>query len=393
MASSFFSFFKRIVSDSLFDKKHRRPEYYTHDTNYHLAMINISRMVPASIVLIIDTIVVLAFGALNVSLALPMAYFYAAYLALIIIGVAAILLSHSLLNRGAVSIWTMRITYWVYWFLVITIITVLYLMDAYSSGSMASLFAFYLILAAVPIFNLWEIIIFLNIPNLLTIGVMVLDLLTFKEAIYTILTYAVFAIAMSWTFYRTYFRLLDAEKQLEAARNQLETMSVTDPLTGVLNRYGLDRIFTGFKGGKPKIETITAIAMDIDFFKDYNDSFGHLVGDECLVRIANAINFVFVGENAKIGRIGGDEFVVLLADADEKKIKEIMDHLYKSVGDLSISAGNQSVSGFLTVSCGIATANLESLSSWTDIFAMADKVLYQMKKNGRNQYLISSDKA
>ncbi|HBP25997.1 MAG TPA: hypothetical protein DD618_03495 [Acholeplasmatales bacterium] len=287
----------------------------------------------------------------------------------------------------------MRITYWVYWFLVITIITVLYLMDAYSSGSMASLFAFYLILAAVPIFNLWEIIIFLNIPNLLTIGVMVLDLLTFKEAIYTILTYAVFAIAMSWTFYRTYFRLLDAEKQLEAARNQLETMSVTDPLTGVLNRYGLDRIFTGFKGGKPKIETITAIAMDIDFFKDYNDSFGHLVGDECLVRIANAINFVFVGENAKIGRIGGDEFVVLLADADEKKIKEIMDHLYKSVGDLSISAGNQSVSGFLTVSCGIATANLESLSSWTDIFAMADKVLYQMKKNGRNQYLISSDKA
>jgi diguanylate cyclase (GGDEF)-like protein len=266
-------------------------------------------------------------------------------------------------------------------------------MDAYSSGSMASLFAFYLILAAVPIFNLWEIILFLNIPNLLTIGVMALDLLTIKEAIYTILIYEFFAIAMSMAFHQTYFRLLDAEKKLEAARDQLETMSITDPLTGLLNRYGLDHFFCEFKNGKQKIETVTAFAMDIDFFKDYNDAFGHLVGDECLVRIANAINFVFVGEKAKIARIGGDEFVVLLTNADEKKIKNIMDKLYKSVGELSISAGNQSVSRFLTVSCGIATANLNNLSCWTDLFAMADQVLYQMKNNGRNQYVIQSHKS
>ncbi len=393
MAFSFLANLKKWVSNSLFDKKHRKPEYNSQDTNYHLAMINVSRLIPASIVLIIGILVVFAFGALNVSRALPMGYFHAAYLALIAIGIVGILLSHSLANRRFVSIWTLRITYWAYWFLVTSIMTVLYLMDAYSSGSMASLFAFYLILAAVPIFNFWEIILFLNIPNLLTIGVMALDLLTFKEAFYTVLIYEFFAIVMSMAFHKTYFRLLDAEKKLEAARDQLETMSVTDPLTGVLNRYGLDRFFSEFKNEKPPIETITAFAMDIDFFKDYNDAFGHLVGDECLVRIAKAINYVFIGEKARIARIGGDEFVVLLADADEKKIKDLTDSLYRSVGELSISAGNQSVSRFLTVSCGIATANLENLSGWTDLFAMADQVLYQMKNSGRNQCVIYSPKS
>ena len=153
--------------------------------------------------------------------------------------------------------------------------------------------------------------------------------------------------------------------------------SLRDQLTGLWNRRSLELFIEKLipKSIRDK-KTFSIILLDIDFFKKYNDDFGHLKGDEALVNIANILQNV-LRENDLAVRFGGEEFLVVLPETDLSIAQEITQRIIKSIG---INTEN-------TISAGIASYS-ENMN-FKEVVKLADDALYQAKENGRNQFIIA----
>jgi diguanylate cyclase (GGDEF)-like protein len=162
---------------------------------------------------------------------------------------------------------------------------------------------------------------------------------------------------------------------------KLRCATATDPVTRLFNRrFMLESIRRKWREAAPE-ESITAVMVDIDWFKQFNDTYGHPAGDVCLQRVA-AVLQAFADEHHGIaGRMGGEEFGLLLSGLPEHAIPPILEQLRCSVAALAI-AHRHSHAGVVTVSVGAALA-LGSSSSQA-AFATADMALYRAKHAGRN---------
>jgi len=127
------------------------------------------------------------------------------------------------------------------------------------------------------------------------------------------------------------------------------------------------------------------ILSDIDFFKYYNDNYGHQAGDDCLQKVARAINDCAHRATDLAARYGGEEFVIVLPDTDEDGAMAVSEEIRTHVKNLEIAHEKSSVSEHVTLSLGIATMVPSGDDSADDIVAMADEALYEAKESGRNQ--------
>ncbi|SFA93675.1 diguanylate cyclase (GGDEF) domain-containing protein [Acetitomaculum ruminis DSM 5522] len=158
-----------------------------------------------------------------------------------------------------------------------------------------------------------------------------------------------------------------------------------DPLTNVYNRRGGNyALHRKIKKSKKDI-TVGVIMLDIDFFKKYNDTFGHDAGDVCLKSVGKIIRYSFEGRKEIIIRHGGEEFVILLVDTNADKTQKYAEALRQGVESAKIPAANTSVSDYVTVSIGVTTVTSKEFEKYEDLVANADKALYISKENGRNQ--------
>lgn len=164
----------------------------------------------------------------------------------------------------------------------------------------------------------------------------------------------------------------------------LENLSIHDPLTSLLNRRAFDYTSSQYLKKSTKNEACL-LFIDVDYFKQVNDRFGHDAGDRILVEFSSALNELF-NENSYISRYGGDEFVVLVRSADKSEISLKLDKLQKMAGKIKPCDEPEIYGDFvLTFSCGAATfpfdaADVKSLQS------AADEALYIVKERGRNGY-------
>ncbi|MEJ2185152.1 MAG: sensor domain-containing diguanylate cyclase [Gemmatimonadota bacterium] len=162
---------------------------------------------------------------------------------------------------------------------------------------------------------------------------------------------------------------------MENARlfEQVTTMSLTDPLTGLANRRQLERDlareFAAARRGRP----LTAVMFDIDDFKEYNDRYGHLAGDDALKALATALKVETRAMNLA-GRYGGDEFVVLLSDADEAGARLFVERVARRFSKEVRELGH----GALTVSAGHAYYDGQ-MADWLQLLEAADRELYRAK--------------
>lgn len=168
--------------------------------------------------------------------------------------------------------------------------------------------------------------------------------------------------------------------------SDLKTEANTDSLTQLLNRNGLERsLKTAWAFCKREKRSICFIMADIDFFKSYNDELGHLEGDAILKRVADCIKACFKRESDIAGRIGGEEFLMILFDADDAHVLKMAKQFSSSVTDLKIKAmSKNSPASFLSVSIGITAGIPQPNQTITDYYNQADQALYQAKKGGRN---------
>lgn len=160
-----------------------------------------------------------------------------------------------------------------------------------------------------------------------------------------------------------------------------------DALTGIYSRRfmeeNLKRIIKSLSRSG---STLSILMADIDYFKSYNDTYGHSEGDECLKLIANALNGSILREEDFVARYGGEEFVVVLPNTGEKSACIMANKLLASVRTCNIPHEKSKVAGCVTISIGVTTGEVKHSQSGADYIKLADKALYISKKNGRNRY-------
>ncbi|ROV62143.1 sensor domain-containing diguanylate cyclase [Vibrio ponticus] len=175
--------------------------------------------------------------------------------------------------------------------------------------------------------------------------------------------------------------------RLEIAYQKLETLSKTDPLTGLYNRYQLDDIAPKLIDKAIESDTYLAAAViDVDYYKGYNDYHGHHQGDIALERIAGEMQKVFDRGTDYLFRYGGDEFLLLSIDSSPEELHQRLLDLQQAIRDLALANPLSICSDLLTLSIGAASlTNLQHAThGFETLFNLADQELYNVKKAGRN---------
>lgn len=176
------------------------------------------------------------------------------------------------------------------------------------------------------------------------------------------------------------------------AHRQLKRLAETDPLTNLLNRRGFEKKLRHVWPQSVRGESSVMVAViDIDFFKKFNDKFGHLAGDQCLVKIAQAIALDFKRGTDIVSRFGGEEFIIFAADLSKEKIAEFMRRIVERVENLRIAAGDTTVSPYVTVSIGAISSKLSPRVSFEHLYDWADQELIKAKRSGKNMIYLNGN--
>jgi len=161
-----------------------------------------------------------------------------------------------------------------------------------------------------------------------------------------------------------------------------------DALTGIYNRRYmeemLERIVKGMKRAGDGLLSI--LMMDVDFFKKFNDNYGHAEGDVCLIKVAQAIKDSLLRDDDFAARYGGEEFSVILPNTDVAGACAIAERILTNVRECNIPHEKSEAASFVTLSIGIATGEIRPEQNGMDFIKRADEALYYSKGGGRNRY-------
>jgi diguanylate cyclase (GGDEF)-like protein len=183
--------------------------------------------------------------------------------------------------------------------------------------------------------------------------------------------------------------LLEVTRQLEEANETLQRLSSLDGLTGLANRRRLDEFLDlEWRRALRDRDWLSALMVDIDFFKAFNDAHGHQAGDDCLRRVAEVLSGVSQRPGDLAARYGGEEFVVVLTETDLDGALAVAETLRSRVEGLGI-ANPESHSGVVTVSVGVAAVVPAPRSAVADLIEAADRALYGAKGAGRNRVALA----
>ena len=161
-----------------------------------------------------------------------------------------------------------------------------------------------------------------------------------------------------------------------------------DSLTGLYNRRFLDSVINNTNINN----TEKSIAMiDVDFFKKYNDNYGHLKGDEILKKVGETISSIFKTNEYIPIRYGGEEFLIIMNNTSYDKSIILINKLIREIRNKNIPHEYSEVSDRVTISVGIKTTNIVSSSDFWNAIKSTDEALYAAKNQGRNRYIHSKD--
>ncbi|GIC78506.1 diguanylate cyclase [Moritella sp. F3] len=184
-------------------------------------------------------------------------------------------------------------------------------------------------------------------------------------------------------------QLLQTTKKLEIANEELERLATLDGLTGIANRRHLDiTIAKELARAQRYAQPLTFIIADIDFFKKYNDHYGHIQGDECLKAVASILDSSLRRPSELVARYGGEEFCMLLPNTDIKNAKLVAEKLVNAVRSLEFRHEGIDKQAIVTMSFGVMSLVPSRDVTVKELMLQADEKLYRAKENGRDQWVI-----
>jgi diguanylate cyclase (GGDEF)-like protein len=181
-------------------------------------------------------------------------------------------------------------------------------------------------------------------------------------------------------------KLRDISDELSAANRRLEQVSLLDGLTGIANRRHFDNFLAHqVAHARRRREPCSLVLCDLDFFKPYNDTYGHLAGDECLRSIARVLNGCCRRDTDLAARYGGEEFVLVLPDTPLAGAQIVAERARQDLAALAIPHTGSQPFGIVTLSAGIGVFAPETDHEPQSLIARADEALYRAKETGRNR--------
>ena len=173
--------------------------------------------------------------------------------------------------------------------------------------------------------------------------------------------------------------------------DELRIKSETDQLTGLANRFGLNhRGETYFQSAKEEKGPVSIGILDIDYFKFFNDNYGHQAGDACIKKVADILRDLQKEDSILAARYGGDEFIILTRGLSEQQVEELAIRIREGVAKAAIPHGYSQVSSIVTVSQGHCVTVPDDTMSVSDLFSIADSVMYEVKNGSKNGYRVRS---
>ena len=183
--------------------------------------------------------------------------------------------------------------------------------------------------------------------------------------------------------------LKQSESNLKQANLELEKLVNLDGLTKIANRRCFDyHLELEWERLYREQQPMSLLLFDIDYFKLYNDYYGHPMGDECLIKIAQTIKQVLLRPADLVARYGGEEFAVILPNTDVEGASIVSEQIRIAIANLNIAHQNSSIEDIVTISLGIASLLPNSLQDHTTLLQQADIALYKAKQCGRNQSVV-----
>ena len=164
-----------------------------------------------------------------------------------------------------------------------------------------------------------------------------------------------------------------------------------DDLTGIANHRRFIEFFDlEWRRSQRNARPISIILVDVDFFKLYNDTYGHQAGDKCLKNIAETMDKIIKRPGDLVARYGGEEFVIVLSETSSEGAEIIAENLRIQIENLKIDHKKSSVAKHVTISLGCATVIPDQESNSSILIKAADEALYRSKKGGRNRLTVTS---
>ena len=184
-------------------------------------------------------------------------------------------------------------------------------------------------------------------------------------------------------------KLKEEINKAEALADKLVMISSKDGLTGINNRRRFDEYLENEWNRSARTKTsLSLILCDIDFYKAYNDTYGHLAGDDTLKKVAGVLEHYARRAGDMAARYGGEEFVVILPDTDSDKAVHLAEQIRTGIEDLRIQHKSSEAGNYLTVSLGVATVIPSREQKPNTLINLADEALYQAKNTGRNKVIV-----
>ncbi len=189
-----------------------------------------------------------------------------------------------------------------------------------------------------------------------------------------------------------FFALREMKKQLEKSNRKLEKLSMLDGLTGIANRRHFDSSFEEeYQRARQTQSPLSLILIDIDYFKLFNDTYGHQPGDDCLKQVASVLENECKKSTDLAARYGGEEFVILLPDTSAENALLVANRIREHINQLQIEHESSDTSNCVTISQGISCLLPNGVISSEELLERADKALYSAKENGRDQVVVDAE--
>jgi diguanylate cyclase (GGDEF)-like protein len=188
-------------------------------------------------------------------------------------------------------------------------------------------------------------------------------------------------------------KLLEASRELGTANRELEKLSRQDGLTGIANRRYFDSYLENEVRRAARDRTsLSLILSDVDYFKAYNDCYGHQAGDDCLKQVAAALSSAGRRPADLAARYGGEEFAIVLPGTVSEGAIDVAQAVDRVIAGLAIAHSRSDVSQSITLSQGIVALIPDKETAPEDLIQRADQALYQAKQQGRNRYIVFGGK-
>jgi len=183
-----------------------------------------------------------------------------------------------------------------------------------------------------------------------------------------------------------------AGKKLKKLNKKLESASYTDSLTNLHNRRYFNLVYEReLKRARRSKSYITFMMLDIDYFKQYNDTYGHLEGDKALRSVAKVLKESLHRPSDYVFRLGGEEFGILLSDTDESNSADMAGNITHAIKAQKIEHTGSLVGEYLSISIGIVSCIADETLDDSVLLSRADEMLYKAKDSGRDRYVITSN--